>query len=251
MKNIGIWTRDLSFANMVKLREQGFNSLFLNNEWFWDLLTENKKKESDWTIEKAVEAVNYWYNGAKGMGYKFFLIDVAWGMWPLDGNDLWYKLYEKFKDCTDVAFFFDEPHEALVETGKYTKEEIRGVLLERAKVIGDRLMIGGTKRNSSERYVNVVTQYNCQEGYWSSGTGFVWIYGQLAWHFFSSLRYKKLSKVADSLNISGRFLYQYDVDEFSIKQPGTWLNGILKIIGIRNWFENWQRERFVKYFGEK
>lgn len=210
---LGIWTPDLSMSNLAKLKAQGFNALLLHIDWFWRI-TEDQDKTVFWMFS--------WYENAKKLGYTYFLIDCGWGLGMLDGNYFYKKIIEKFKMCHDVQFYFGEPIEQFIETKQFAFFQTVNILRKRRML--------------------TTCYYNLRR-YWGKFTPFVWIYGQLK--IGGSLRYKKLSQAANSLNIETRFLYQADL-------PGwTWYNWIIKLLKIfhlQERFENWQRDRFIKSF---
>lgn len=251
MKYLGIWTKDLSKGNILSLVDQGFNSLFLQVGFFYDNTLPNYVNRQDATVALMYDA----YSFAKKLGYKYFLIDCGWGLGELDGNYFYEKIIAKFKDCEDVDFYLGEPIESFVETGKYSFEQVcEKIIQPRFKLMPrENLIMDATTRNYIKLYnyapgkVGISSYYN-QHQYWSHSSSHVWIYGQLK--IGGSLCYKKLSSVANSMNIEKRFLYQDDPDTWSWKDLSSWLNTVLKWLHLGNWFESLQRKRFIKYFGK-
>ncbi len=246
MKTLGIWTLDLSDNNLVVLSKDGFNGLFLPIGYFYN-------GNQDETVNQMFKK----YLKARELGFKYFLIDCGWGLGEFDNNYFYKKIIDKFRECEDVDFYLGEPIESWLETKTLTWEQIykneineRYGLTKRGNLIMD-----ATLRNYHSLadwtglYKNItISSYYNQHKEWRNYFPHVWIYGQLK--IGGSLRYKKLSKIADSLNIEKRFLYQGDLNKWNWKEPFTWLNAILNLIGLQKWFENNQRKRFIKSFGE-
>lgn len=252
MRYLGVWTKDLSRGNILSLVDQGFNSLFLQIGYFYDNTYPNNVKRQETTVALMYDT----YSFAKKLGFKYFLIDCGWGLGELDGNYFYEKIIAKFKDCQDVDFYLGEPIESFVETKQFTFEQVcEKIIMPRMDLMKFKnLIMDATTRNYKKLFdympgkVGISSYYN-QHRLWTGSSSHVWVYGQLK--IGGSLCYKKLSKIADSLNIEKRFLYQDDPDTWSWKDLSSWLNTILKWLHLRKWFEGWQRERFIKYFGAK
>ena len=227
--NLGIWTTDLSNTNLQKLRKQGFNALFFPIGWFYD--------QSDDATDRTITLMINQYDYAKSIGFKYFLIDCSWGLGAIDNNAFYAKVMNAFEDCKDINFYFDEPVENLIETGKLTWNELKEQIENRN--IYNNLFLGATNRNIQLLKNNTglpvtVTSYFDAQTRWNILTPFVWIYG--GFKIGGSLRYKTLSLYTKDSKINTAFLYQGDPDSF------------LKFLGLQNWFENFQRSRFIKYF---
>ena len=252
MKYLGIWTKDLSRMNIFSLVDQGFNSLFLQIGYFYENSYPKSEKRQDVTVTLMYDA----YLFAKKLGVKYFLIDCGWGLGKIDDNYFYEKIIEKFKDCEDVDFYLGEPIESFVEPGQYSYEQVHGLIIEPRLELMPRknLIMDATTRNFIKLLYNYVagkvaiSSYYNQHKIWSHTLSHVWIYGQLK--IGGSLCYKKLAGIADSLNIEKRFLYQDDPDNWNWKDISSYLNTILRWLHLGEWFENWQRKRFIKRFGK-
>lgn len=241
--NLGIWTLDYSINELQKLKDEGFDGLFLPMGYFWDIQGSNP------TYEKAIFWMKHWYEETKKMGFKFFLIDFGWGLGKYDGNYTYKKVYEAFKDSTDVMFYCGEFYESFYETGKYTLEQVEDILSIRANLVGaDKLIADGTVRSIGRPYIHGLSSYWNQEKYWSWRDKIAWIYGQVK--FDANGSYENKAKIIKNIGlIEIVFLYQADSNKFSIKEPYTWLNWLYARLGIENKMKHNKRIEFIKYFG--
>ena len=250
----GIWTNDLSWSNILLLKKQGFDSLFLKCGFFYEKFTNDTMDVTE-RQKLTAEAMKNAYDFAVGIGYKFFIVDIGWGLGELDNNYFWQKIYKKFMFTTGVVFYHGEPLEGLVESEQYTYEQVMNVMLEKSSTVGyKKFVMDSTKRNlfRVENYnfwfngkVVPSYYYNAQEN-WHSMLPFVWIFGQLS--IGSSLRYKFLIEEAKKNWVSAVFLYQGNYPAWNIE---GWLLKILQIFGLLERYENWMRNRFIKAAEEK
>lgn len=250
-KKLGIWTDDLTLENFLRLNNKGFNVIFLSLSPFWD---EANKADGDYLTKQSLSAELMYkeYLRLRQLGFSFFLVDFGWGLGELDKNWFYMKVYEKFKDCDDVLFYFGEPIEQLVESKRFEYYDIKKVIEERFSVVGERLLIDGTTRNIGQlrkdfpHIKNAISSYYGQHKYWVENQTMCWIYGQLK--FGGSLCYKKLAKAADENKIQIRFLYQADDIPFDLSIPYTWFNSLLRLIKLDKLFKRWMQKRFIKHF---
>lgn len=247
----GIWTNNLSYANIAILRKQGFDSLFFKCGYFYDtysLPTDTVEEKQKY----AVEAMKNTYDYAKGIGYKLFLIDVGWGLGIADNNFFWQKIKSKFINCSDTLFYHGEPIEGMVETKQFTFEQAMNIMLEKSKWCGRKTFVTDATARNIEEVENwnnfyfdeqvIPSYYFNQHKKWQIGIPFVWIYGQLK--IGGSLRYKFLIKTANNeFNTQTAFLYQGDYPEWTFT---CFLIKLLALIKKKEWFENWMRDRFIK-----
>lgn len=250
----GIWTNDLSWSNISLLRKQGFDSLFLKCGFFYNKFT-NDSMPTDERQKLTAEAMKNAYDFARGIGYKFFVTDIGWGLDELDNNYFWHKIFEKFKFCTDIIFYHGEPLEHLVETKQYSFNQTMNVMLKKSLLVGyKRFVMDSTKRNlyNVENYSiwfngKVVPSYywNAQKE-WHYLLPFVWIFGQLS--IGCSLRYEYLIEEAIKNYVSAVFLYQGNYPAWNWE---GWLLKILQIFGQLENYENWMRNRFIKATEDK
>ena len=250
MKHLGIWTKDLSKGNIFSLANQGFNSLFLQIGYFYKNTYSDNAKRQETTVALMYDT----YLLMKKLEFKYFLIDCGWGLGKIDDNYFYEKIIGKFKDCEDVDFYLGEPIESFVETGQYSFDQVSELIIKPRLELMPRknLVMDATTRNFIKLFIYApgkvgISSYYNQHGLWSYPLFHVWIYGQLK--IGGSLCYKKLSSIADSLNIEKRFLYQGDPDNWNWKDISSYLNTILKWLHLEKWFEGWQRKRFIKRFG--
>lgn len=250
MKNLGIWTLDLSNENVEHLRKLGFNALVFQMGWFYDRTQGDFKQRR----KDAIVLMYLHYKYAKSLGFQYFLIDVGWSL-GLNEDDYFYRdIIKKFRDNEDCVFYFGEPIEGFIETGLYDWDLVYKNIQDRYALIrnDNDFVMDATIRNYNKladwtgMYNNIsISSYFGQHKHWKRCFPMVWIYGQLK--FDGSLRFKMLANKADELGINTRLLYQGDPDKFDIKTPYTWLNWLIKVIGLKNSFLKWQQERFIKY----
>ncbi|MFA5803693.1 MAG: hypothetical protein WC879_03525 [Melioribacteraceae bacterium] len=250
----GIWPRNLSIWNLNKLYDEGFNSVILYTGYFWNL-------QEKPTVEKTVFLIWHTYQEAKILGYKFFLIDIGWGLFPLAEYDkTWLLIADRFRDCDDIYFYLGEPYEQWVENRmKYKDAEGKEQIVDEQKFnqlknfretfinqnTKSRLIFDSTARNKLRLKANALSSYCNQKKYWSGSDLLHWIYGQLK--IGGSLRYKSLAKFRGTWKLTPLFIYQGDAPEWSWT---GWINKILSIFGLLNWFEKLQRKRFLKWFNK-
>ncbi|MHB8842201.1 MAG: hypothetical protein ACYC56_10550 [Candidatus Aquicultor sp.] len=246
MKFLGIWHPDRSEEFAKKLLAQGFNTYMIAPNW--ELVVSENPKDTPYEELQELTAIEMRerYDKLKKMGFKFFLnFGSGWGLGEFDKNWFFRKIYEQFEDCDDMLFDLGEFYEDYVETGKMKEEEYTGIVAEKREFFGKKLELGNTARNKIKLGSDTLTSYWNQEKYWRNTDPFVWIFGQAGWHNISSLRYKSKAEWCKKNNIQVALLYQGDKSEW--KAIG-WENKIADILHIRNWFENWQRKRFIKIF---
>lgn len=248
-KILGIWQSDLSLIKLRELRAGGFNAIFLPVQYFWERTAGDYESRQ---IDVSKMMYSY-YTLLKKMGYTFFLIDFGWGLGEIDNNYFFKKIFEAFKSSEDVWFYFGEPIESFVESGRFEYYTVKKIIDERFSIAGERLLIDGTTRNIEKlrkdfpHIKNAISSYYNQHKYWTKGQKMCWIYGQLK--IGGSLCYKKLAKEADENKIKIRFLYQADDGKFELKIPFTWLNSLLRLIKLDIQFKRWQQKRFINHFG--
>lgn len=176
------------------------------------------------------------------MGFEFFLnLGSGWGLGSYDNNYFYKVIGEEFKD-TNVLFDVGEFYEDYVETGKIDIATYAAIMYEKKLYFGKRMEQGNTARNKFSLNSDTLTSYWAQHKYWTNDP-FVWIFGQFAYHNFSSLRYKKKAKICLDRNINVAFLYQGNPAAWTAI---GWENKLFNC--IRPWFERWQRKRFIRSF---
>lgn len=241
-----VWPKDYKEETLRNYYNNGINGLFINPESY------DKGDYGQTLPGKSVEQIlwemKYIYDKAREIGLTYFLIDVTWGLYPIDQNDLWVRVYKQFKDDPKVRFECEELFTNLIDNksacadGRYLLEdEVVKLILEKRKVIGSRLFLGDTfrwlDRYSILYYIATPTAYEIWgQLKWikKNQPPYVWIYGGLK--PFADLRYKTIKK---NLHPNTWIcLYQGD-------QPGwTWEGFLLKIWDARNYLA----ERFTKIF---
>lgn len=248
-KKLFIWhpkNHDIKFAR--QLRKMGFNAWRIPVEPFWT-------EASYWGVfsnedKQKFVAVKMFalYEELKNTGYEFFIIDAGWGLGSYDNNYFYEKIFNRFKQCNDVVFDWGECYEDYVEKKKMTLQQYKEAFQQRYKLIGSRLIVGATARNKKNFGANSLTSYLNQKKYWSSEDSLAWIFGQSAWHNFAgSLCYKSKARQLKKLSVNLIGLYQGNPAEWN---SIGWENKLMKLFGLKECFEEWQRNRFIKYFGE-
>ena len=260
MKVLGIYhpkIKEIWYCNY--LRKLGFNAIVLDPIHDWQLAEatypnwEPRQKQ-----HKAAEFMFTRYRILKKMGFTYFLnLGSSWGLGKLDGNYFYKVIGEQFKDCKDMIFDIGEFYEDYVEQASYfdykinakrklTYDEYSNVMAEKLEYFGDRVEIGNTRRNKIRFNSDTLTSYEFQNRYWRVDP-FVWIFGQAGWHnLIGSLMYGRKNRQCKEKGIERAFIYQGN--------PSAWTvigfeNKILDLFHLREWFENWQRKRFIKKFG--
>jgi len=253
---MGIWLPDywidFDLETLRKLRSQGFNGIIVRTMW----------KDGDDISSYTARMIKNFECAVKA-GFEFMLVDFAQGLGNrgIEKNNPNYNYREvisqfsKLSSQVKLYYYLGEPIESYLENKLLSEEELVDLLKERVQLSNGHLFVDGTRRNINKLHdmikpygnsiIIACSSYFGQHKYWNLLNA-IWIYGQLK--FDGSLRYKYLSKLAGRLNIKVRFLYQGDPGKFSIKEPYTWLNSLLQLLGLRKVFESWQRRRFVKYF---
>lgn len=244
MKYIGIWTERK--PNLYQLREEGFNALFIRIGWFWDEINEDdiEKKEHE-----TVSRMFRFFQDAKEYGFEWFIIDGSWGLGTYNGTFLFQKIVAKFEAEPSIYFYHGEPYEGLVESNFCPFRSMLEILDEKLAA-DERFVFDVTVRNFKLVIPNfspgtfTFSSYWKQDKHWFTLLPWIWIYGQLNWHSPHSLRFKRLLGVATARSIDTAMLYQADPAKWD------WINfgvKILDVLGLRDWFERWQRKRFVKW----
>lgn len=261
MKILGIYhpkAKEIWFCNY--LRKLGFNAIVLDPSHDWNIANETYPH---WGVipkqHKAADLMFTRYKLLKKMGYEYFVnLGSSWGLGKLDGNYFFKIIGDKFIDCKDMIFDIGEFYEDYVEQANYmdpitkqkrklTYDEYQNVMNEKIKYFGDRVEIGNTRRNKLRFNSDTLTSYEFQNRYWRKDL-FVWIFGQCGWHnLIGSLMYGRKNKQCKERGIEKAILYQGN--------PSSWTvigfeNKILDFFKLREWFENWQRKRFIKKFKE-
>lgn len=260
MKILGIYhprTKELWYCNY--LRKLGFNAITLDPLHEWHIADTIPGLSIEEKQIKAAELMFKKYELLKRMGYVYFLnLGSSWGLGEFDGNYFWKVIGEKFKNCDDVIFDIGEFYEDYVEQASYydynlkakrklTEPEYYRILGEKFSYFGKRVEIGNTRRNKLRFNADTLTSYEFQDKYWTKQDIFAWIFGQCGWHnLIGSLMYGRKAKQCNKKGIGKAFLYQGN--------PSAWTvigfeNKILDFFGLREFFESWQRKRFIKKFG--
>lgn len=238
-KILGIWLPDYN-VDLSKLKRLGFNGIIIRSDWY----------DND-TFEDYLKRLWKLYCDAYQNGFKFFVVDFSQGLGKYDNNYNYVSVYKMFQYEEGIIFYIGEPYENYIETGLLTEEQMKDMINDKLALIKYQVFMDATVRNYMKMYLNfypnyaAISSYYNQHKYWLY-TNAIWIYGQLK--LGGSLRYKFLSEQANKYNIQIRLLYQGDSDKFDIKKPYTWLNALLRLLGLRKIFEKWQRKRFIKYF---
>ena len=260
MKQLGIWhpravADDRDFIK--QLRNEGFTGLVLMPRF--DYIREQLPTAPYETLQRATaNDMLDRYTVYKQMGFTIFLnFGAGWGLGKFDGN-YFYQAIDKSLNLPDVINDWGEFWEDYVEQAKYpdpvtkqprqlTREEYYSIRSERNIYYQGRLEIGGTARNKQNLGLDTLTSYWNQKKYWAPTDPFFWIYGQLSYHFPSSLRYKAKAALAKKYNTPAAFLYQGDLPGWD----GTcFMIKLLSLLNLKEIFETWQRKRFIKHFGE-
>jgi hypothetical protein len=235
---LGICDGDYRATHLKELYDEGFRGLFISIH----------EHANDDPIVLSNRMYNT-YMVAKDIGFTHFLIECGQGLGFIDGGYSWKVIMDKFRDKKDVAFYFDEYYELIVEKYKRTKDDycrFRKEVLRYANDV-DNLnevyiptVFTTTVRNHTRG--TAISSYYNQHIYWAFHDYMVWIYGQIK--LGGSLRYKKLADVAGYYHISFAYLYQRDPVKFNIKDPTSWFNWVFP-----KTVKRFLRGRFVKSFG--
>lgn len=235
---LGICDGDYRREHLQELYDEGFRGLFISIH----------EHANDDPIVLSNKMYNT-YMVAKDIGFTHFLIECGQGLGFIDGNYSWKVIMDKFRGKEDVAFYFDEYYELIVEKYKRTKDgycrfrkEVYSYANPKTKSDVEHFIVFTTTVRNSE-LGNAISSYYNQHIYWAFYDYMVWIYGQVK--LGGSLRYKKLADVAGYYHISYKYLFQRDPVKFNIKDPTSWFNWIFPAKVKKH-----LRHKFKRIFGE-
>lgn len=239
-KILGVWCgEDVGFA---QLRAEGFNGIFIRTTW---TLGDTMKTYLDRLVKL--------YNGAKELGFEFFLVDYGQGMGKLNDNYNYKIVADYFKDKKGVCFYIGEPYEEYIEKQNLDVNDVLDAIEAKIEYVDGNVFVDSTKRNSKFmwEWFKAMVDYTAISSYWRQQTHWhltnaAWITGCLGYHNFSSWCYKSLGKKAKDKPVV--FLYQFNPSDWS---SDGWENKLFdSIFGKerRLKLEAKRRALFIKYF---
>jgi len=249
---IGIWTLDLSTANLLRLANKGFNKIFLQTGYFWNIVKDDPYYPTVIDKQKrTAEEMFKCYKIAKQLGFKYFLIDFSWGLGEVDNNYFYKHIYDKFEKCDNVIYYSGEPIENYVETGQYSYAVMKQILSAKYNLAKGNILFYATARNFDklkELYPKNTTlsSYCNVEKYWAKGVPTVWFMGDPSISLFGgAYNYESRINFAKKIGIDDFILYQGN--DSGITAVG-WEKFLVKIFYGINKFNASMQDKFLKLF---
>lgn len=271
---IGKWDNDLSIENVKSLRRKGYNALFLHIDFFYKKIKKLYPSETEENCQ--VYTANLMFNYYKkfvDFGFKFFLIDIGWGLDDIDKNYFYKRIVDRFvsPEITNIEFYFGEMYENMVEKGilqndgiykKYTYADWDFVMNKKwnyvmmkslEKKTKNFILTDTTKRNFLNLWRNFGSKYKLAVSSYYNVYSFlnlvqsVWIMGQPS--ILASYRYKKIKREMQMRNVNRVFLYQGNIARWD---ADGWLLKLLNcFFGLGNWISKKLENYFLKVFAEQ